>query len=70
MSDTATVSHTCPDEPHGHHTAALVTGAFALLGQMLERKARRRETIFMQSVELAKANRQFTMDLAKEMGGG
>ncbi len=24
----------------------------------------------MQSVELAKANRQFTMDLAKEMGGG
>jgi hypothetical protein len=51
-------------------TAALVAGVFALLGQMLERKARRRETIFMQSVELAKANRQFTMDLAKEMGGG
>jgi hypothetical protein len=51
-------------------TAALVTGVFALLGQKLERNARSRETIFMQSVELAKVNRQFTLELAKEMGGG
>jgi hypothetical protein len=75
MSDTAAVSHTCPDEPHRHHIRfrcyrCFGRGVFALLGQMLERKARRRERIFMQSVELAKANRQFTMDLAKEMGGG
>jgi hypothetical protein len=51
-------------------TAALVTGAFALLAQKLERNARRRETIFMQSVELAKANRDFIHTVAKEMGGG
>jgi len=62
-------------------TAAVVTAVFGLLGQKLERdarvlaqremeKARSRETIFTQSVELAKANRQFTMELAKEMGGG
>ena len=43
-------------------TAALVTGVFALLGQKLERNARSRETIFMQSVELAKVNRQFTLE--------
>jgi hypothetical protein len=50
--------------------AALISAGFALWGQKLERSARSRETIFTQSVELAKANRQFTMDLAKEMGGG
>jgi len=51
-------------------TAAVVTAVFGLLGQKLERDARSRERIFTQSVELAKANRQFTMELAKEMGGG
>jgi len=51
-------------------TAALVTGVFALLGYKLERKAQSKETIFMQSVELAKVNPQFTLKLAKEMGGG
>jgi hypothetical protein len=50
--------------------AALISAGFALWGQKLERNARSRETIFTQSVELAKANRQFTMELAKEMGGG
>lgn len=51
-------------------TAAAVTGVFALLAQRLERSARRKETIFMQSVELAKANRDFVHKMAKEMGGG
>jgi len=51
-------------------TAAMVTGVFALLAQKLERNSRRKETIFMQSVELAKANRDFVHAVAKDMGGG
>jgi len=51
-------------------TAALVTGVFALLVQKLERNARRKEAIFMQSVELAKANRDFVHAVAKDMGAG
>ena len=39
-------------------TAAVVTAVFGLLGQKLERDARSRETIFTQSVELAKAIRE------------
>jgi hypothetical protein len=75
MSGTAVVSHTYPMNLTvtilaSAATAALVTGVFALLGQKLERNARRRETIFMQSVELAKANREFILGIAKEMGGG
>ena len=51
-------------------TAAVVTGAFALLAQRLERNTRRKEIIFTKSVELAKANREFVLAVAKEMGGG
>jgi hypothetical protein len=51
-------------------TAAVVTGAFALLAQKLERSTRRKEIIFTKSVELAKANRDFVHAVAKDMGGG
>jgi hypothetical protein len=51
-------------------TAALVTGFFALLSQRFERAARRKELLFLKSVELAKANREFVAMVAKDMGAG
>jgi hypothetical protein len=48
--------------------SAFVTGVFALLGQAIERKARRRELLFTKSVELAKANRDFIAMVADKTG--
>jgi hypothetical protein len=50
--------------------STFVTGVFALLGQAMDRKARRREMLFVKSVELAKANRDYMLQLGKDMGGG
>ena len=48
--------------------SALVAGFFALVSQRLERKARRRELIFTQSMELAKLNRDFVLRVAQDLG--
>ena len=48
--------------------SALVTGAFALLAQSIERKARRKEMLFLRSLELAKANREFIAMAADKTG--
>jgi hypothetical protein len=53
-------------------TSAVVSAAIAsllnLLGQQIERRARRRELIFTKSVELARENREFIAKAAKETG--
>jgi len=48
--------------------STVVTGMFALLAQRFERNARRKDAVFQQSVELAKANRDFIRTVAKETG--
>lgn len=50
--------------------STFITGAFALVGQAFERWARRRELLFVKAVELAKANRDYMLQLGKDMGGG
>jgi hypothetical protein len=50
--------------------SAFITGMFALLAQSFERNARRKDAVFLQSVELAKANREFIRTVAKETGQG
>jgi len=49
--------------------STFVAGVFAFVGQAIERRARRRELIFVKAVELAKANRDYTLQLGKDMGG-
>jgi len=48
--------------------STIVTGVFALSGQAIERKARRREVLFTKSVELAKGNRDFIAMVADKTG--
>lgn len=50
--------------------SAVVASAFNLMGQAFERRARRKELIFLKSVELAKANRDFLMTVAEKTGRG
>jgi hypothetical protein len=50
--------------------SAVIASAFGLFGQAIERRARRRELLFVKSVELAKENREFVMRVAKELGAG
>jgi hypothetical protein len=55
-------------------TSAVVSGSitavFGFIGQTIERRARRKELIFTKSVELAKANRDYMLQLGQDMGGG
>jgi hypothetical protein len=48
--------------------SAVITSMFALMGQFLERRARRKELIFAKSMELAKANREFIAVVAEKTG--
>jgi hypothetical protein len=48
--------------------SAVVASIFNLLGQAAERRARRKELIFMNAVELAKANREFIAMVADKTG--
>ena len=48
--------------------SAIVTGIFALCTQAIERKTRRQDALFLQSVELAKANREFIAMVAEKTG--
>ena len=50
--------------------SAVIASAFGLIGQAIERRARRRELLFVKSVELAKENREFIMKVAKDLGTG
>jgi hypothetical protein len=50
--------------------SAVIASVFGLIGQAIERRARRRELLFVKSVELAKENREFVMRVAKELGTG
>ena len=47
--------------------SAVVASLLNLLGQRIERRARRRELIFLKSVELAKENRDFIMKAARDL---
>jgi hypothetical protein len=48
--------------------SAVIASLLNLFGQLIERRARRRELIFTKSVELAKENREFIAKAAKETG--
>jgi len=48
--------------------SAVVASFFNLIGQAVERRARRRELVFMKSLELAKANREFVAMVADKTG--
>ena len=48
--------------------SAVVASLFNLTGQIFERRARRKELIFLKSVELAKANRDFMLMFAEKTG--
>jgi hypothetical protein len=48
--------------------SALIASILNLVGQQVERRARRRELIFTKSVELARENREFIAKAAKETG--
>lgn len=50
--------------------SATIASIFAIIGQAIERKARRKELLFVKSVELAKENREFIAMVAKETGQG
>jgi hypothetical protein len=61
------------NEPDGHHSYLSPSlhfrhEVFALMGQVIERKARRKEVLFTKSVELAKANRDFIAMVADKTG--
>jgi len=48
--------------------SAVVASIFNLFGQAAERRARLKELIFMESLELAKANREFLVMFADKTG--
>jgi hypothetical protein len=48
--------------------SAAVASIFNLFGQAAERRSRRKELIFMKSLELAKANREFLAMVADKTG--
>jgi len=48
--------------------AAAVASVFNLLGQVAERRARRKELIFLKALELAKARREFVLMAAERSG--
>lgn len=48
--------------------SAVVASIFNLFGQWAERRSRRRETLFLKAVELAKVNREFLAMVADETG--
>jgi hypothetical protein len=50
--------------------STIIAGIASLIGQAVERRARRKELIFVKAVELAKANRDYMLQLGKDMGGG
>jgi hypothetical protein len=50
--------------------SAVIASAFGLIGQAIDRRARRRELLFVKSVELARENREFIMKVAKDLGAG
>jgi hypothetical protein len=47
---------------------ALVSSAVTLIGQHLERRARRDELLFTKAIDLAAAQRDFTLSLAEKSG--
>jgi hypothetical protein len=50
--------------------SAVVSSLFNLTGQAFERRARRKELIFLKAVELAKSNREFIAMVADKTGQG
>lgn len=48
--------------------SALVASVLNLVGQKIERQARRRELLFTKSVDLAKANREYIAMVADKTG--
>ncbi len=48
--------------------SAVVASIFNLVGQAAERRARRKELIFLKAIELAKANREFIVMVADKTG--
>ena len=50
--------------------SAVVASIFNLFAQATERRARRKELIFLKALELAKANREFVMAIAEKTGKG
>lgn len=49
-------------------TGALVSSLVAIFGQMLERKARRRELLLTKAIELAQAKTKVAREVAQESG--
>ena len=48
--------------------SAVIASIFSMAAQAIERRARRRELLFIKSIELAKENREFLLRIAKETG--
>ena len=68
-------AHTCPNEPYRHHICfrrhrSLGHRGVCSTGSEARTERTEQGDDLHQSVELAKVNRQFTLELAKEMGGG
>jgi hypothetical protein len=50
--------------------STVITGIFGFVAQAIQRSAQRKELVFTKAIELAKANRDYMLQLGKDMGGG